>query len=137
MALNFADIKLEIIDARSTSTPDIFVNKAFITFSQGVLDTLQYPPYVQFCMDPAQRIFAVRPCNSEDIQATQFSKPHGEQKHSVNIKSRTLLDAARMLIQDNDATHRYKVTGQYDKENNVMYFEMASAKIAIYRRVGE
>jgi hypothetical protein len=102
-----------------------------------VLEDLNYPQNVQYCIDSEQQIFAIRPCKSNEAKAVQFSKPKTEQTATLSVSNKNLLEALRSLIKDYDPKKRYKVVGQYDSENKVMYYEMAAAEISIYRTVKE
>ena len=48
MAINFANIKLEVLDITTNATPDIFVYQNSITFSKRVLGDLNYPQNIQY-----------------------------------------------------------------------------------------
>ena len=52
MAINFANVNLEVIDINTNASPDIFVNKNGVTFTKRVLEDLNYPQNVQYCIDP-------------------------------------------------------------------------------------
>ena len=133
MAINFANIKLEVIDISTNATPDIYINQNCITFSKRVLEELNYPQNVQYCVDTEQKIFAIRPCKSNEAKATPFSKPKAEQTSTLAISSKNLLEVVRILIKDYNAKTRYRVVGQYDNESKVMYYDMATAEISVYR----
>ena len=64
MAINFANINLEVIDITTNATPDLFINQNAVTFSKRVLEDLGYPANVQYCTDAANKVFAVRVCKS-------------------------------------------------------------------------
>ena len=133
MAINFANINLEVLDITTNATPDIFVNQNCITFSKRVLEDLNYPQNIQYCVDSEQKIFAIRPCKSNEAKATPFSKPRAEQTTTLSCSNKNLLEVVRNLIPDYNIKKRYRVVGQYDPENKVMYYEMATAEISTYR----
>ena len=133
MALNFANIKLEVIDITTNATPDIYINQNCITISKRVLEDLNYPQNVQYCIDSESKVFAIRPCKSNEVKAMPFSKPKAEQINTLSISSKNLLEVLRSLITDYDAKKRYRVVGQYDPESKVMYYEMVAAEVSIYR----
>ena len=135
MAINFANINLEVIDITTNSSPDIFVNLNCVTISKRVLEDLNYPQHVQYCTDTEHKVFAIRPCKSNEAMATPFSKPKAEQTSTLSISNKNLLDVLRSLIKDCDPKMRYRVVGQYDNESKVMYYEMSTAEIAAYRIV--
>jgi len=133
MAINIANIKLEVLDITTNATPDIFLNQNGVTFSKRVLEDLNYPQHVQYCIDSEQKVFAIRPCKSNEAKATPFSKPKAEQTATLAISNKNLLDVLRSLIKDYNAKKRYRIVGQYDPESKVMYYDMAAAEISVYR----
>ena len=133
MAINFSTINLEVIDINTNATPDIFINVNCITFSKRVLEDLGYPQNVQYCVDAAHKIFAIRSCKGNEAKATPFSKPKVEQSSTLSCSSKNLRDVIVALIPGYDAKTRYKVSGEYDSENRVMYFDMTQVEEANYR----
>lgn len=69
MAINFSTINLEVIDINTNAAPDIFINQNGITFSKRVLEDLNYPQNVQYCLDAAHKVFAIRVCNGNEAKA--------------------------------------------------------------------
>lgn len=133
MEINFSAINLEVIDINTNATPDIYIKKNNITFSKRVLDDLNYPQNVQYCVDAANKVFAIRVCKGSEAKATSFSKPKAEQTHTLCFNNKNLRDIIVAMIPDFDAKKRYRVTGQYDAENRVMYYDMATAEESNYR----
>ena len=133
MAINFKEINLEIIDITTNANPDIYINSNFITFSKRVLEDLNYPQHVQYCMDAEHRVFAIRACKGNEAKATTFSKPRGEQTVSLSCNSKNMHDTVARLISDYDPKYRYKVTGYFDAENRILYFDMSEAEYSLYR----
>lgn len=133
MAINFSNINLEVIDLCTNATPDIYVNQNGITFSKRVLEDLGYPQNVQYCMDAAQCVFAIRPCKSNEAKATPFSKPKGEQTTTLACGNKNIHDTVAQLIKDYNPKMRYKVTGFYSAENRVMYFDMSEVEESVFR----
>lgn len=130
MAINFSNIRLEVVDINTNTTPDIYINQNSITFSKRVLEDLAYPQYVQYCVDASNKIFAVRSCKGTETKATAFAKPKTEQNGTMSISNKNLRDVITAMIPKFDSKQRYKVTGEFDAENRVMYFDMATAVIA-------
>lgn len=127
MAINFANINLEVIDINTNSAPDIYINMNGITFSRRVLEDMNYPQTVQYCSDPSNHIFAVRSCKSNESRATAFSKGKQDQTTTLSCNSKNLKEVVARMIPDFNDRVRYKVTGEYDPENRVMYFDMTMA----------
>lgn len=137
MAINFTNINLEVIDLSTNALPDIYINQNCITFSKRVLEDLGYPQNVQYCMDSANKVFAIRVCKGNEVKATAFSKPKAEQTTTLSCGSKNLRDIIALMIPDYDAKKRYKVTGEYDAENRVMYYDMTTAEESMYRATSD
>ena len=133
MAINFANITLELFDASSNSTPDFFVNLNGISFSKKVLEDMNYPQYVQFLISAEHNIFAVRVCKGNDAKAVPFSKPKAEQQANLAMSNKTLHDVLKKMIPNSDERKRYKITGEYDSNTKTMFFEMKTAVSVPYR----
>lgn len=134
MAIDFNSITLEVIDLNTNASPDIFINQNGITFSRRVLEDLNYPQNVQYCLDSANKVFAIRVCKGNEAKATSFSKPKTEQTSTLTCSSKNLRDVIVTMIPGHNAKRRYKVTGEYDTENRVMYFDMTSAEESNYHK---
>ena len=135
MAIKFSNINLEVLDLTTNATPDIFVNQNGITFSKRVLEDLNYPQTVQYCNDPAQHIFAIRVCKSNEAKAVSFSKPRAEQTTTLGCSNKNLHDVIAALIPDYKPKKRYKVVGEFDAENRVIYYDMSAAEVSEFRAV--
>lgn len=133
MAINFSNINLEVIDLSTNALPDIYINQNCITFTKRVLEDLGYPQNVQYCMDSTNKVFAIRVCKGNEAKATSFSKPKAEQTTTLSCGSKNLRDIIVLMIPDYDARKRYKVTGEFDPENRVMYYDMTTAEESMYR----
>ena len=133
MAINFSAINLEVIDINTNATPDIFINQNCITFSRRVLEDLGYPQNVQYCLDSAHKVFAIRFCKGNEAKATPFSKPKAEQTSTLTCSSKNLRDVIVAMIPEFDPKKRYKITGEYDSENRVMFFDMTTAVESNFR----
>lgn len=128
MAIDFKSITLEVIDLNTNATPDIYINQNLITFSKRVVEDMNYPQYIQYCTSPANKIFAIRVCKGTDTKATPFSKPKAEQSSTLTCGSKNLRDVVTAMIPNFNQKRRYKITGEYDHANKVMYFDMTTAE---------
>ena len=129
MGINFKEINLEVIDINTNATPDIYINVNCITFSKRVLEDLNYPQHVQYCMDAENRVFAIRACKGNEVKATPFSKPRGEQTTTLSCNNKNMRDTVCRLIPKYNSKERYKVIGYYDAENRTIYFDMSEAEV--------
>ena len=128
MAIDFSNINLEVIDINTNVTPDIFINQNNISFSKRVLEDLNYPQTVQYCLDATHKVFAIRVCKGNEAKATPFSKPKAEQTSTLSCSNKNLREVIVKMIPDFDEHFRYKATGEYDPENRVIYFDMSTAE---------
>lgn len=133
MAINFSTINLEVIDLTTNASPDIYINQNGVTFSRRVLEDLNYPQYVQYCVDATHKVFAIRCCKGTEAKASSFSKSKAEQTSTLNCGNKNLRDVVITMIPNYNTKKRYKVTGEYDTENRVMYFDMTTATESTYR----
>lgn len=131
---DFAAINLTVIDININSAPDMFVNANGVTFTKRVLEDMGYPAYVQYCVDPGRAIFAVRACKGTESRAVKFSKPSGEQANTLNCNSRALFDVVTRLIPNYADKKRYKVEGHYDSEGKIMYYDLSTAVVSMFRK---
>ena len=134
MTNKYSNINLELVDLNAGASPDIFLNQGGVTFSKRVLEVLGYPQYVQFCMDATSKVFAIRVCKGTEAKATLFSKPKNEQTGTLAFPNKNLRDVMGAMIPDYFKKNRYKIIGEYDAENRVMYFDMGSAAECNYHK---
>lgn len=134
MAIDFSNINLEVVDINANASPDIFINQNSITFSKRVLEDLNYPSYVQYCMDSANKVFAIRSCKGTESKATSFSKPKTEQSSTLSSPNKNLRDIIVAMIPNYNGKKRYKVKGEFNLENHVIFFDMSSAEECSYRK---
>ena len=140
MSIDFSNIKLEVIDLYTSMTPEIFINVNGVTFSKRVVDDLGYPQNVQYCTDPEHHIFAIKPCKSNEVKAAPFAKPKSETSSGSNTISsvnKNLHDLLCALIPNYAPRVRYRVVGEFNTENRVMYFDMSTAEESSFRKTAE
>ncbi len=131
----FANVKFELIDLSVNAAPEMYVSTANVLFTRRVLEDLGNPQYVQFCVDPATRVFAVRPCKQKDSKAVDFLKGKTlKQAEGLKVGSKNLHDTLVRLIDNYESGKRYKFIGEYDPENHIMYYDMTSGTISLYRK---
>ena len=134
--IDFSALKLTVMDfnAYSHTDPEIFVNRSGITFSRGVLETLNYPSYVQYLIDPKSHVFAVRACKGNETKAKPFSKPRDEQTATVSSSVKAMHDAVARLIPNYSDGKRYKVDGQFFADEKVICFLMTDAEVKVFHK---
>ena len=97
-----------------------------------MLEELNYPQNVQYCLDATNKVFAIRVCKATEAKAAPFSKQKSEQTTSFYNGNKTLRETITKLIPDYNEKKRYRITGEYDPENKVMYFDISTAKESDY-----
>lgn len=132
---NFKGLTFEIIDLNVNATPDVYINRNSITFSKKVLEDLNYPANVQYCLNAASKVFAIRVCKSNDAKATPFSKPKTDQTQTLSTSNKNLVESIKALMVDGyNPEMRYKVAGHFDQESRTMYYDMEEAVVDLSRR---
>lgn len=133
MGVDLSNVNLEIIDLNVNATPDIYINKTGVTFTKRILEELNYPQNVQYCIDSPKRIFAIRVCKSNEQKSIPFSKNRTEQTKSISTNNKVLKSTLINLLESYNPNLRYRVTGTLDLENRTMYFDMQSANVSEFR----
>lgn len=130
---DFSSISFELIDPYVNLTPDIFINRGCITFTKRVLEDLNYPAYVQYCINPEQKVFAVRFCKSNEAKAVPFAKPKSEQTQTISTGNKNILEPIKALLNEYSPQMRYRVKGHFDTENRTVYFDLEQAVEEAFR----
>ena len=131
----FENVKFELVDLSVNAAPEMYISTANVLFTRRVLEDLGNPQYVQFCVDPANRIFAVRPCKQKDSKAVDFLKGRTlKPSEGLKFGSKNLHDTLVQLIENYEAGKRYKFIGEYDSESRIMYYDMTCGTISLYRK---
>lgn len=135
---DFKNVTFEVIDINVNATPDIFINRNSLTFSKRVLEDLNYPAYVQYCVSSDQHFFAVRACKANEAKAVPFSKPRAEQINTISTGNKNIIAIVRALKPENtDAAKRYKVVGKFEPDARTIYYDMETAVEDAFRTVKE
>lgn len=129
--IDFSTLNLEPMDfnAYSHTEPDIFINRSSVTFSRSVLEILCFPQYVQYLIDPKNRVFALRSCKGNEPKAKPFSKPKAEQTATISCSVKAFHTALIRLIPDYAEGKRYKVRGVTNGNEKIVYFFMKDAEV--------
>lgn len=129
--IDFSSLKLEVMDLNmhSCNAPVIFINRGTVTFSRCVLEVLNYLAHVQFLLDPKNRVFAIRACKGNETKAKPFSKPRGEQVSTIYSGVKAFHSALARLIPEYNENLRYRVCGQTNGDDKILYFSMKDAEV--------
>lgn len=134
MKFDFNALNFEILDANTNAYPDIFINQNGVTFTKKVLDDLNYPAFVLCQLDAKNKVFAVRMCKSSEQRGYKFSKPKGEQKATVSITNKNLVDPIRAAMEGVwQSDKRYRVRGFWVADAKTMCFDLSEGVQEDYR----
>ncbi len=137
MKFDFSALNFETLDPQVNAYPDIFVNVNGVTFTKKVVEDLGYPAYVRCMLDAKARVFAVRMCKSNEPRGFKFSKPRGEQKTTINLTSKNVIDPIRAAMADTwDAKKRYRVRGFWVADEKTMCFDLSEGVQEDFRGSG-
>lgn len=134
MKFDFETLNFETLDANTGSSPDIFFNQTGVTFSRKVVEDLGYPAQILCQLDAKKRVFAIRACRKDEAKAFKFSKAKEEQKSTICLTTKNLLDPLRKCTADIwQKGQRYKVTGFWVADAKVMCFDLNEGEPMSYR----
>lgn len=109
--------------------PTISVTKNGITFSQAAIQKLAKPEFVEFLIDDENKIVAVVRKEKEGANCFHFYMQN-KKVLSVRISNKELKNQIReMMGWDFSNDEGYKVEGEYDKENQALFFDLKEAKL--------
>lgn len=118
--LQFEPIKM----TPSEDCPYLYLTVDHVIFGKKCLEALCYSPYVQMCINPKERILAIKRCLEEDYMTMRF---YTDAKGYVENKRIVLNATLSRLIACYDPQKRYVVPGKYDRENEVLFFYIKEA----------
>lgn len=134
MKFDFNSLNFETLDVNINAYPDMYVNAGGVTFTKKVLEEMNYPAQVLCQLDVKNRVFAIRPCKASEPKGVKFSKPRSEQKGTVNIANKNLLEPIRRTMADRwEPDKRYKVTGFWVAEARAMCFDLSEGVQEVFR----
>ena len=137
MKFDFSALNFETLDANVNAYPDIFINQNGVTFTKKVVEDLGYPAYVLCQLDAKNRVFAVRMCKSNEPRGFKFSKPKGEQKTTVSITNKNLVEPIRSAMgKEWERDKRYRVRGFWVAEAKTMCFDLSEGVQEDFRTSG-
>ena len=137
MKFDFSALNFETLDANVNAYPDIFINQNGVTFTKKVVEDLGYPAYVLCQLDAKNRVFAVRMCKSNEPRGFKFSKPKGEQKTTVSITNKNLVEPIRSAMgKEWERDKRYRVRGFWVADAKTMCFDLSEGVQEDFRTSG-
>ena len=137
MKFDFSALNFETLDANVNAYPDIFINQNGVTFTKKVVEDLGYPAYVLCQLDAKNRVFAIRMCKSNEARGFKFSKPKGEQKTTVSITNKNLVEPIRSAMgKEWERDKRYRVRGFWVADAKTMCFDLSEGVQEDFRTSG-
>lgn len=137
MAIDFSKLNFETLDANVNAYPDIFINQNGVTFTKRVVEELNYPAFVLCQLDAKNRVFAVRMCKSNEQRGLKFSKPRGEQKTTVSITNKNIVEPIRKVMEGVwQPDKRYRVRGFWVADAKTMCFDLSEGVQEDYHSSG-
>jgi len=137
MKIDFSELNFETLDANVNAYPDIFINLNGVTFTKKVVEEMGYPAFVLCQLDAKNRVFAVRMCKSNEGRSIRFSKPKGEQKSTVSIANKNIVEPIRKVMADSwERDKRYRVRGFWVADAKTMCFELEEGVQEDFRTSG-
>lgn len=85
------------------------------------LETLGFPEYIKFYVNPTKRAVAIQPCGIDDEAAKRV--PYGQIKEGASIKIMYLTKLVYEIC-DWDRKKTYRVSGEYYPGNQVICFDL-------------
>lgn len=134
MKFDFFALNFETLDANVNAYPDIYINQNGVTFTKRVVEELNYPAFVLCQLDAKNKVFAVRMCKSNEQKGFKFAKPKGEQKTTVSITNKNLVEPIRMAMEGVwQSDKRYRVRGFWVADAKTMCFDLSEGVQEDYR----
>lgn len=130
MKFDFNELNFETLDANMNVSLDITINPNGVTFSKRVVEQLRYPAQILCQFDAKNKVLAIRMCRADEQRAFKFSKPKEEQKTTVTITNKNLVDPIRKVMQGAWAPgKRYRVTGFWVADAKTICFDLTEAEL--------
>ena len=108
------------------------VTKNGLTFSKGVVIKMGYPEYAKLLIDKNGKRIAVKSCDKNDPNATQFFSAEKKEKNtvlSVRWNSKDLLNTIRTFMEWDLKTDSYRIEGFFIEEENAVLFDLNKATL--------
>ena len=115
---------IDLIKTRSASVATISDNA--IQFNNATATELHYASHIQVLINPKDKQFAIRACKEDAPNAMPFSKPEGEQKLRIRIRSTPVVDMIRKMA-NWPAEENWNLPGVYFAEDNAIVYDIAAA----------
>ena len=108
---------------------DLIIEPNKLRQTRGIVEALEYAPYVRYLLDHKGKKLAIQITNEKDPQKIKFSKPMAEQgQKAVLYQNADLVAVIRALMPEWDAEMKYKVSGVYSKTDKAVIFDLTTAE---------
>lgn len=102
--------------------------RSSVRVSMGLLEFLSLPKYIRLLINPSTKTFAVEATNKSDASAIKITYPMNKLTNGYVTHSQLLLERIYELM-NWDTTKRYRVYGEYVKEQQVGIFDLSKARM--------
>lgn len=109
---------------RYSSDYSMTVNKNFVTFSKGIVQSLEYTAHVLVAFNKDTKVMGIQVCREKTRGAFSFSKPVGEQKGIVQVGHKNLKETLLTIMSEWKSDKRYRVEGIHIPEDKAFFFEL-------------
>lgn len=109
-----------------------------IRIHRETLKQLRYPAYVQFLVNPEKSYMAVlgsdRPLREGTANRLRIDPAKLRTAQSTELYSSILLENLSPLLGGMDPAYNYRLSGEVDGENRVVYFSLKNVQAVTRRR---
>lgn len=120
----------EVIEIVKQVAPmELIIEPTKLRQTRGIVEALEYAPYVRFLLDHKGKKLAIQITNEKDPQKIKFSKPLAEQgQKAVLFQNTDLVAVIRALMPEWKPEMKYKVSGVYSKTDKAVVFDLTTAE---------
>ncbi len=122
MQINFNDF--ETIELTNRGEAIMYINKSYITFSNGLVEEMGAPAYIRFLINPKTKILVLQKCNATDKNAFKFANANTNGSKTRYTSVKVLLATIISLLDNYDENKFYGLKGEYDAEQEVYIMDI-------------
>lgn len=103
-----------------------------IRIHKRTLHMLNDPDYIQFLVNPKDKVIAIRPGKSINALAERVRWDRLNDNHCCEMHSTSLVYQLHSLLPDLDNMSSYRMEGTHIEQENLVVFKMADARLLNY-----
>lgn len=116
-------------------SPSISITQNGITFNKAAIVKLLEPEWVNLLIDEEEKVIAVLACNEDDEKAIRFLRK--KKVISVRWNNKDFLQTVEELMDWDLSIAGYKINGIFDRNQNVLFFDLKTATYLNEKRRGD